>query len=552
MKNLIIRFTKHRAIGLFSTALTISLIIISCSCSSGSKNRKPNILFAISDDQGYPHASAYGCKFVKTPGFDRVAENGVLFQNVYCAIPQCSPNRASILTGNYLWKNQEAGTHASLFPSDLKIFTDIFIENGYTMGSTGKTWAPGRIDTVNRIKNKELIGKLYPAEDESVFWKDFYEFIDDWDHGSPFFFWYGSYDPHRTYKEGSGLESGKKLEDVDVPPYLPDTEVVRSDFLDYGLEIDRYDYNLVKILEKLEEIGELENTLIIVTSDNGMPFPRAKGNAYEAGVRVPMAICWGDKIKGGQVNLDLISHIDLGPTMLEAAGLVGLEDINGKSFLKRLISKQKTDGNSFRDAVFYGRERATSARPNNVGYPVRTVRTARYELVWNMKSERYPVGNRLNESEAFAVKDQIIDQKDNDEKSNKIWRDAFDFRPEFELHDMDNDPYGLLNLAGYLQYKEVFDSLLTVLKEQLIKDGDPRLHGYGDIWESYPRFIGMRYFGGDHPAYSGVYNDFYVQPGQRIPGYLFDSKDYADFYEKTGITKEEYIDKLQSKGAIIY
>ena len=195
------------------------------SCSPDIDDQKPNILFAISDDQGYPHASAYGCKFVRTPGFDRVAENGVLFQNVYCAIPQCSPNRASILTGNYLWKNQEAGTHASLFPAHLKIFTDIFIENGYTMGSTGKTWAPGRIDTVNREKNKELIGKLYPTEDESVFWKDFYKFINEWDKETPFLFWYGSFDPHRTYKEGSGLASGKNLEDVDVPPYLPDTEV---------------------------------------------------------------------------------------------------------------------------------------------------------------------------------------------------------------------------------------------------------------------------------------------------------------------------------------
>ncbi|MBN1339126.1 MAG: sulfatase-like hydrolase/transferase, partial [Bacteroidales bacterium] len=260
------------------------------SCSYDQKDKRPNILFAISDDQGFPHASAYGCDFVKTPGFDRVAENGVLFQNVYCAIPQCSPNRASILTGNYLWKNQEAGTHASLFPANLKIFTDIFLENGYIMGFTGKGWAPGLIDKENRPANKDLIGKEYYAEDESVFWVQFQKFISEWDGEKPFFFWYGSYDPHRTYKEGSGLASGKRLEDVDVPPYLPDTKTVRSDFLDYGLEIDRYDDNLVRILKILEDINELDNTLIIVTSDNGMPFPRAKGNAYDAGVRVPMAV----------------------------------------------------------------------------------------------------------------------------------------------------------------------------------------------------------------------------------------------------------------------
>ena len=113
--------------------------IITC-CQYG-KRKQPNILFAISDDQGFPHSSAYGCKFVSTPGFDNVAEKGALFMNTYCAAPQCSPNRASILTGRYIWQNEEAGTHASLFPAQLKVFTDRFIEHDYHLGSTGKPWA---------------------------------------------------------------------------------------------------------------------------------------------------------------------------------------------------------------------------------------------------------------------------------------------------------------------------------------------------------------------------------------------------------------------------
>lgn len=549
-----ILFQQNRVLkcsGLYVPVILIYFLFLFNSCNNAS-NKRLNILFAISDDQGYPHASAYGCKFVSTPGFDRVAEKGVLFNNVYCAIPQCSPNRASILTGKYLWRNEEAGTHASLFPSHLKIFTDIFLDNSYLMGFTGKGWAPGQKDTANRKTNKNLIGKEYIAEDESVFWVQFKKFISEWDKEKPFFFWYGSYDPHRTYKEGSGLASGKKLEDVVVPPYLPDNEIVRSDFLDYGLEIDRFDDNLVKMIEILEEIGELENTLIIVTSDNGLPFSRAKGNAYDAGVRVPMAVCWGDRIKGGQVIEDLISHVDLAPTMLEAAGLKGLEEIDGKSFLEILLTNSKEKRKPFRDAVFYGRERATSARPDNVGYPVRTIRTERYELVWNIKPERYPVGNNLNESEDFAVKAEIIRMKDNDQHSTKMYRDAFDFRPEFELHDMQNDPYGLVNLAGEPQYREVSDSLFSILKEKLYKDGDPRLLGRGDVWESYPRFMPIRLFGEAHPAYRGVYNEQYVQAGQRIPGYLLDAKDYNDFFSKEGITKQEHIDRLISKGVKFY
>src|SRR6056297_1142317 len=137
------------------------------------RDQSPNILFAISDDQGYPHSSAYGCSFVETPGFERVAEAGVLFQNTYTAAPQCSPNRASILTGRYLWQNDEAGTHASLFPAHLEIFTDYLIENDYHLGSTGKLWAPGKIDQVNRLKNQNLIGKVYHTTDPTEYWKTF-------------------------------------------------------------------------------------------------------------------------------------------------------------------------------------------------------------------------------------------------------------------------------------------------------------------------------------------------------------------------------------------
>jgi N-sulfoglucosamine sulfohydrolase len=535
----------------FSFAL---LIICTHTFDSGAKQilEKPNVLFAISDDQGYPHTSANGAKFVKTPGFDRMAKEGLLFQNVYCAVPQCSPNRASILTGRYLWQNYEAGTHASLFPANLKVFTDYFIEEGYHLGSTGKPWAPGLIDKTNRLKNKNLIGKYYNAENQSEYWKEFQKFLKERENDEPFFFWFGTYDPHRPYKEGSGLAAGKRLKDVDVPPYLPDTDIVRSDFLDYAVMIERFDSNLVKMIAILEDMGELDNTLIIVTSDNGMPYPRAKGNAYDAGVRVPMAIRWGNKIPAGYVIDDLISHIDFAPTLLSAANLPVYPEIEGKSFMDVLLNPDSKKREAFRESLFYGRERATSARPNNFGYPVRTIRTQEYELVWNMKPDRFPVGDRFHEAEAAAdVMKEIMGLKDSPQ-TLKMYEDALGIRPEFELHDMKADPHGLTNLANDPVYREVFDSLLTSLKEQLVKNEDPRLHGQGDIWESYPRFMGIRKFGGDHPASRGVYNENYVQEGQRIPQYLLDSKHYKAFFEETGTSKNEYIEKLLAKGAIIY
>jgi len=334
---------------------------------------------------------------------------------------------------------------------------------------------------------------------------------------------------------------------------LPDNEVVRSDFLDYALRIERFDRSLVKMIEILEDMGELDNTLVIVTSDNGMPFPRAKGNAYDAGVRVPMAIRWGDQIKGGRENTELISHIDFAPTFLSAAGLPIYPEIEGESFLELLINPDSKNKDAFRESLFYGRERATSARPNNFGYPVRTIRTKKYQLVWNMKPDRTPTGDKFHEAVAAkAVIDEIIRLKDSSDHYSKIYNDALGQRPEFELHDMEVDPSGLVNLADDPEYKEVFDELLSSLKNQLIENGDPRLHGRGDIWESYPRFMGIRKFGGEHPAYRAVYNEHFVQEGQRIPQSLFDSKHYKAFFEETGVSREDYIARLASKGAIIY
>lgn len=529
----------------------ICLTFTSC-ISNKDKRRPPNILFAISDDQGFPHASAYGANFVETPGFDHIAEEGLIFNNVYCAAPQCSPNRASILTGRYLWQNSEAGTHASLFPAHLKVFTDRFIEGGYDVGSTGKTWSPGLIDSTNRIVNKKLIGKYFNTEDQTGYWKEFQKFLHERDKEKPFFFWFGTYDPHRPYKAGSGLDSGKRLENVDVPPYLPDSEAVRSDFLDYALRIERFDCNLVKMIGILEAMGELDHTLIIVTSDNGMPFPRAKGNAYDAGVRVPMAIRWGDQIPSGYVMDDLISHIDFAPTLLDAAHLPQYDEIEGKSFLELLLQPDPAKRKPFRKALFYGRERATSARPNNFGYPVRTIRTEQYQLVWNLKPDRFPAGDRFNESEAIVVKNEILNQKELNFRTRKMYDDAYGLRPEFELYDMSVDPFGLDNLAEDQAYWKVFDRLFTMLKKQLIDNEDPRLHGEGDIWESYPRFMGIRNFNGEYPAHRGVYNEHFIQSGQRIPLYLLDSKDYSNYFEETGITKDIYIERLKSKGAILY
>lgn len=225
------------------------------------QSQQPNILFVISDDQSFPHASAYGSEFIETPAFDRVAEEGILFMNAFAPSPGCSPSRAAILTGRYPWQNEEAGTHASSFPQHLKVFPDLLEEAGYFVGYTGKGWGPGDWEVSGRDRNPA--GPAYqmksldtpnPNISENDYSGNFELFLEERPENNPFFFWMGTYEPHRAYMKGSGVDAGKNPEDVDLPAYLPDTQEVRSDFLDYALEIEWFDQHLARTIELLEKI----------------------------------------------------------------------------------------------------------------------------------------------------------------------------------------------------------------------------------------------------------------------------------------------------------
>ena len=276
---------------------------------------RPNILIAISDDQSYPHASAYGDRAVATPAFDQVANRGVLFRNAFTPAPGCSPMRAAFLTGRNIWQIREAGTHASYFPTDLPVFTAQLASAGYHVGMTGKGWGPGRANGWPHNPAGKLYGKRKLTPPEGIANIDYAGNFDDFlaarDDGQPFCFWYGGKEPHRTYKPGIGKASGIDLARVQVPPFLPDSETVRSDIADYLFEIQWFDSQLQRMLDRLGQLGELRNTLVVVTSDNGMPFPRAKANLYEFGIHMPLAISWPARIAAGQDTSDLVSLLDV-------------------------------------------------------------------------------------------------------------------------------------------------------------------------------------------------------------------------------------------------
>ncbi len=519
--------------------LYISLFLVvvmfgACKTSKTENSKRPNILFAISDDQSFPYASAYGTGGIKTPAFDKVAESGILFTNAFVAAPQCSPSRAAILTGKNIWQLEEAGTHSSYFPDKFQVFTDLLEVSGYTLGYTGKPWGPGNWKDAGWTRNpvgpgfNKIRKDSVPANgiNKNDYFENFKDFYSQKNKDKPFFFWYGGYEPHRAYEEGSGIKSGKELYSAMVPPFLTEVDLIKSDVLDYALEIEYFDRQLGKMMDFLKENGELENTIIVVTADNGMPFPSAKANLQEYGTHVPLAICWPEKIKGNRVVDDLVGMIDLAPTFLEIANASGIPEVSGKSLTKILFSEKEGYVDNERKYVFTGRERHTHARPDNLGYPARAVRTKDFLYVLNFKPERWPAGDPAPK-EAYSPnadektkalipgfhdvdnspsKQFLIEKK---EKWPQYFNLAYAKRPEEQLYDIKNDPGCINNLAENPEFLNVKTELNKVLIHQLEKQKDPRVSGKGDIFESYPRFAHMRNFPGFKE--SGKYNPEFLE-----------------------------------------
>lgn len=317
---------------LLSLPLLTCLLWVACQPEKAVPAR-PNILFAIADDVTFAHLGAYGCKWVQSPAFDRVAREGILFQNAYTPNAKCAPSRSCILTGRNSWQLEEGANHWPRFPAKFKAFPEALSENGYYVGHTAKGWGPGvaldangqkRLMTgraFNQIKTTPPAGHISDID----YAANFAAFLDSVPQGQPFCFWYGGLEPHRAYEFGASLRvGGKQLSDIDqVPPFWPDTDSVRTDLLDYAFELEYFDQHLGKMLAALEAKGMLENTIVVVTADNGMPFPMAKGQTYEYSNHLPLAIRWPQGIaRAGRQVSDYVSFIDLPPRSSKWRGLL--------------------------------------------------------------------------------------------------------------------------------------------------------------------------------------------------------------------------------------
>lgn len=463
--------------------------LLACISVNATENR-PNILFCIADDASYANFAANGDPVVRTPTFDRLCREGVRFTHSFCSSPSCTPSRAAILTGRPFFQLEESGNLWSTLRKDkFPVFPDLLEAQGYAVGLTRKGWGPGdfRVGGFNRN----------PAGPS---FKNFTEFREKVNPGQPWCFWFGSLDPHRPYDRDSGAKAGIDPAKVRVPAWLPDEPIVRGDIADYLAEIERFDRDVGEIITQLEARGELDNTIVVMTSDNGMPFPRAKANLYDGGTRMPLAIRWPSKVPGNRVIDDFVSHIDLAPTFLEATGTPVPKGLVGRSLLPMLISGKSEKIDLSRDRVFVGRERHANARPDDLGYPSRAIRTSEFLYILNLAPDRWPAGNPTeverapqgpySDIDAGPGKSWMIENADS-AKVSSLWPLSFEKRPAEELYDLATDPDQLANVADRPEYAKAKAKLKDSLQTWRQATSDPQLEGDTLVFDRYP-YLGRK------------------------------------------------------------
>jgi len=460
-----IKFTLAVAALLFASAVFVH-----------SAPARPNILILMADDWGWPHAWQYGDTTVKTPALDRIAQDGVLFNHAYCSAPSCAPSRAALFTGRNFWELEEGANLLGTLPVKFPVYTELLKKAGYAVASVGKGYAPANLAAGGRTVNP-----AGPSLSPAVNKDDFEKFISKLPADQPFCFWFGSRDPHRPYVKGSGVKSGIDPAKVQVPGFLPDVPEVRSDLCDYYFAVQRFNADAMRVIAALKKSGRYDNTLIIITGDNGSPFPHGKTQTYKWGVHQPLAICWKNAFAGGRTVEDYTSFTDFAPTILEAAGLPVPPEMSGKSILPLLVSGKSGQVEPQRDAVFVGLER------HGGSYPMRAIHTKQFVYIRNFAIDRDP--NNYSKKGGPSMEYMMAHKNDNAELK-RLYALSFGPRPTEELYDIQKDPNEFTNLAADPKFADIKKKLSDRLMAYLTQTKDPRAFGKGEVFDNYPTWNG--------------------------------------------------------------
>lgn len=409
-----------------------SLIILFSICFlKVNAQKSPNIIVFLADDVGWKDAGCYGNSLIKTPTIDQLAKTGLKVEKAFVASPQCSPSRISLLTGKYPHTTHTEDLHTPI-PAGMKILPTFLKEKGYFTGSMQKihTGIEGE--------------KQFDWYSENV--EDFSAFLNKTTK-QPFLMWVGFHDAHRPYAE----KNIHPINKVFVPKELVDSPQTRKDIALYYDEIERMDRQMGEMLAELDKKGLRENTLIIYMSDNGQPFARAKGTCYDAGMREPLIFNWKNKIVPNQVFNNLVSFVDIFPTLLEVAGVNIPSDIEGKS-LKNIL-----DGKPYTPRKYVASERNW----HNCDEHIRSIRTQKFKFIRNAYIE-WPFGIPADMSlclSTLELKKQKARGKLSKEQS-LIFQIP---RPELELYDLGKDPDEYKNVAYLPKYAKIVKEMTALL-----------------------------------------------------------------------------------------
>ena len=437
---------------------------------------RPNILFLMADDWSYPHAGALGDPVVKTPTFDRLVKEGVLFDNAFVSAPSCTPSRHSISSGQSHWRLGNGMNLGGSIPKETPVYPDLLADAGYVTGFSRKGTAPSQ----HSFRGNDPFGPKF---------KDFEAFYAQRKPGAPFCFWYGAGEPHRPYDWQASQRAGMNLDAIKVPACLPDNETTRTDLGDYYLKVQRFDSDAARMIALLEKNGELDHTIVVMSGDNGMPFPRGKATLYDLGTRVPLVIRWGDKVPGGRTLTDFVNLTDLAPTFLEAVGLPVPGEMTGRSLMAHLTSKNAGQIEAKRDHVLTGMERHVSPHPS------RAIRNADFLYIRNFAAAAWPTGIVAGQKPphydfiktpwpttpgAFSynvdpgpAKQWMVENAKSGDDA-RLFQLAFGHRPSEELYDLKKDPDQLNNIAADPDYRDDRNRLSKQLTRELRESGDPR------------------------------------------------------------------------------
>lgn len=408
-------------------------------------SNKPNIVVFVADDAGWRDFGVYGNETIRTPNVDRLAANGLTFERAFLTTPQCSPSRISILTGKYPHATGAEDLHMPL-PDDEVLVPSYLQEEGYFTGHMRKThYGPNGEEQFQWYS--EQLSEAFP------------EFLDA--RGDrPFFLWVGFSDPHRPYRKGT-IDDPHDPDSVFVPPYLVDTPETRRDLALYYDEISRMDGQIGAFVEQLRSRDIRQNTLIIFLSDNGQPFPRAKGTLYDEGIRTPLIFSWPNGIETGATFEGLASVIDLAPTLLDLVGRTPPDHMQGQSILETLREPAAAEGRTY---VFSERNW------HDADEHMRSVRTDRYKLIRNAYTE-LPHGTPAdigNSPSWFS----LLKRKEQDKLTHAQSRIFEVPRPAVELYDLQNDRWEVDNLADDPEHRSTAMDLARRLDEWIEETGD--------------------------------------------------------------------------------